>query len=61
VLNQGRPVCGGVQPFVFRDKLLNENGSVRRGVVMVKQPGSFSPNFGVTSSHVITQLPQKSQ
>ena len=25
--------------FVFRQKLVGEDGSVRRGVVMVKQPG----------------------
>jgi hypothetical protein len=41
--------------FVFRQKLLDEDGSVRRGVVMVKQPGLFSPKFGATSSHVFTQ------
>jgi hypothetical protein len=28
---------------------------VRRGVVMVKQPGLLSPKFGATSSHVYTQ------
>jgi hypothetical protein len=32
--------------LVFRQKLLGENGSVRRGVVMVKQPGLLSPKFG---------------
>jgi hypothetical protein len=42
----------------FRQKLLGENGSVRRGVVMVKQPGLFSPNFGATSSYVFTQSPK---
>jgi hypothetical protein len=26
-----------------RQKLLGEDGNVRRGVVMVKQPGLFSP------------------
>jgi hypothetical protein len=31
---------------------------VRRGAVMVKQPGLFSPTFGATSSHVFTQSPQ---
>jgi hypothetical protein len=35
-----------------------EDGSARRGVVMVKQPGLFSPKFGATSSHVFTQSPQ---
>jgi hypothetical protein len=43
---------------VFRQKLLGEDGSVRRGVVMVKQPGLFSPKFDATSSHVFTQSPQ---
>jgi hypothetical protein len=42
----------------FRRKLLGENGSVRRGVVMVKQPGLFTPKFGAKSSHVFTQSPQ---
>jgi hypothetical protein len=36
--------------FVFRQKLLGEDGSVRRGVFMVKQPGLFSPKFGATCS-----------
>jgi hypothetical protein len=45
--------------LVFRQKMLGEDGSVRRGVVIVKQPGLFSPKFGVTSSHVFTQSPQK--
>jgi hypothetical protein len=44
--------------IVFRQKLLGENGSVRRDVVMVKQLGLFSPRFGATSSHVFTQSPQ---
>jgi hypothetical protein len=39
--------------FVFRQKLLGEDGSV-----MVKQSGLFSPNFGATSSHVFTQSAQ---
>jgi hypothetical protein len=43
---------------VFRQKLLGENRSVKLGDVMVKQPGLFSPEFGATSSHVFTQLPQ---
>jgi hypothetical protein len=41
--------------FVFRHKVLGEDGSVRRRVVMVKQPGLFSPKFGTTSWHVFTQ------
>jgi hypothetical protein len=40
---------------VFRQKLLGEDGSARRGVVMLKQPGLFSPKFGATSSHVFKQ------
>jgi hypothetical protein len=32
--------------------------SVRQDIVMVKQPGLFSPNFKVTSAHVFTQSPQ---
>jgi hypothetical protein len=44
--------------FVFRQKLLDEYGSVRRGVVVVKQPGLFLPKLGGTSSHVFTQSPQ---
>jgi hypothetical protein len=31
---------------------------VRRGVVVVKQPGLFSPKFGATSSPIFTQSPQ---
>jgi hypothetical protein len=31
--------------FVFRQKLLVEDRSVRCGVVMVKHPGLFSPKF----------------
>jgi hypothetical protein len=44
---------------VFRQKLLlGEDGSVRQGVVMVKQPGLFSQTFGVVCSHVFTQPSQ---
>jgi hypothetical protein len=57
VPNQGRTVVVDGSHFVFRQKLLGEDGSVRRGVVMVKQPGLFSPKFGPTSSHVFTQSP----
>jgi hypothetical protein len=31
---------------------------VRRGVVMLKQPGLFLPKFGAMSSHVFMHLPQ---
>jgi hypothetical protein len=44
--------------FIFRQKLLGEDGSVRGGVVMVKQSCLLSPKFGATSSHVFTQSPQ---
>jgi hypothetical protein len=54
-------VGGDDSHFVFRQKLQGENGSVRQGIVMVKQLGLFSPKFGATSSHVLTQSPQKSQ
>jgi hypothetical protein len=44
--------------FVFRQKLLGEDESVRGGVVMVTQPALFSPKFGATSSHIFTQSPR---
>jgi len=44
--------------FVFHQKLQGEDGSVRWGIVMVKQPGLFSLKFGAKSSHVFTQSPQ---
>jgi len=44
--------------FGFRQKLLGEDGSVRWGIVMVKQPGLFSPKFGATSLHIFTHSPQ---
>jgi hypothetical protein len=47
--------------FLFRQKLLGENGSVRRGVAMVKQPGLFSPNFAVTSSQFLRSRRKTSQ
>jgi hypothetical protein len=50
--------AGDDRHFVFRQKLLGEDESVRRGVVMVKKPGLFSPKFGAMSSHVLTQSPQ---
>jgi hypothetical protein len=51
-------VVGDNNHLVFRQKLLGEDGIVRRGVIMVKQPGLSSPKFGATSSHVLTQSPQ---
>jgi lipase chaperone LimK len=39
---------GDDSQFLFRQKLLGEDGSVRLGVVMVKQPGLFSPKFEAT-------------
>jgi hypothetical protein len=56
--NQGSTVGGDDSHLLFRQKLLGEDGSVRLGVVMVKQPGLFSPKFGATSSRVFTQSPQ---
>jgi hypothetical protein len=44
--------------FIFRQKLLGEDGSVRQGVVMAKEPGMFPPKFRATSSHVFKQTPQ---
>jgi len=44
--------------FVFRQKLVGEDGSVRQCVVMVKQAGLFSPKLGTMSSHFFTQSPQ---
>jgi hypothetical protein len=43
---------------VFRQKVLDEDGGVIIGVVMVKQQGLFSPKVGATSWHVFTQSPQ---
>jgi hypothetical protein len=44
----------GDSHFVFHQKLLGEEGSVRQDVVMVKQPDMFSLKFGVKSSHIFT-------
>jgi predicted SPOUT superfamily RNA methylase MTH1 len=44
----------GDEAIVFRQKLLGEEGSIRRGVVKAKKRG-MSPKFGTTSSHVFTQ------
>jgi hypothetical protein len=41
---------GDDSQFVFHQKLLGKEGSVKQGVVMVKQPGLFLPKYGVTSS-----------
>ena len=49
---------GDESHFVFCQKLLGEDGHVRRGVVMVKQLGLFLPKFGATSSHFLTLSPQ---
>ena len=49
VPNQGSMVGGDKSNFVFRQKLMGEDGSVRRGVVMVKQPGLFSSKLGAMS------------
>jgi hypothetical protein len=55
---RGARWVGDNSNFVFGQKLLGEDRRVRRGVVMMKQLGLFSPKFGATSSHVITQSPQ---
>jgi len=47
-------VGGDDNHFVSHQKLLVEDGSVRWDVVMVEQPGLFSPKFVATSSHVFT-------
>ena len=47
--------------FVFRQKLVGDDGNVRRGFVMVKQPGLFSPKLGrggAMSSQVFKQSSQ---
>jgi hypothetical protein len=49
---------GNDSHLVFRQKLLDEYRSVRRGVFMVEHPGPFSPKFGATPSHFFTQSPQ---
>jgi peroxiredoxin len=49
---------GDDRHLVFRQKLLGEEERVKQGVVMVKQPGLFSPTFGAMSLHVFTQSPQ---
>jgi hypothetical protein len=49
---------GNESHFVFRQKLVDEDGSVRLDVVMVKQQGLFSPKFGATSSRDFGQSPQ---
>jgi hypothetical protein len=58
VPNQESMVVGDDSHFVFRQKLLGEDESVRQGVVMVKQQGMFSPKIGTMSSHVFMQSPQ---
>jgi len=49
---------GNNSKFVYRQKLVGKDRSVRCGVVMVKQPGLFSPTVGAMSSHVFMQSPQ---
>ena len=44
--------------YVYRKKMVGEDDSVRRCVVVVKQPGLFSPKLGTMSSHFFTQSPQ---
>jgi hypothetical protein len=49
---------GDVSRYVFHQKVLGEDWGVRRGVVMLKQPGLFSPEFWATSLHFFTLPPQ---
>jgi hypothetical protein len=49
---------GDESHFVFCQKLLSGDGSVKQGVIMVKQPGLFLPKFRAMSSQVFTQSPQ---
>jgi hypothetical protein len=49
---------GDYSHYVFRQKLLGEDGSVRRCVTIVKQSGVFSPKFEATSSRVYTRSPK---
>jgi hypothetical protein len=49
---------GDTSNFVFRQKLVGENGSVRRCVVMVKQPGLFSLKLKTMSSHFLAKSSQ---
>ena len=44
--------------FVCSQKLLGEDSSVSRCVVMVKHSGLFSPKLGTMSSHFFKQSPQ---
>ena len=56
--NQWCTVGGENRNFVCSQKLLGEDDSVSRCVVMVKQPGMFSPKLGTISSHFVRQSPQ---
>jgi hypothetical protein len=49
---------GDDRQFLFCQKLLGEIGSVRRGFVILKQPGVFSPKFGAISSQDLMHSPQ---
>ena len=49
---------GDNRNFVCSQKLLGEDGSVSRCVVMVKQSDLFSPKLGTMSSHFFRQSPQ---
>ena len=51
-------VVGGNSDFVFCQKLVGEDESVRWGVVTAKQPGLFSPKLGAMSLHFFMQSPQ---
>jgi hypothetical protein len=44
--------------FVLLQKLVGENGILRRGIVMVKLPGLFSPKFVAICPQFFTHWPQ---
>jgi hypothetical protein len=56
--NQGSTVGGGWQPFLVSPEAAGWGRKCRWGVVMVKQPGLFLPNFRATSLRVFTWSPQ---
>jgi hypothetical protein len=54
--NQGLGWVGEDSHFVFRQKLLGDDGKYETGRCLVESV--FSQKFGATSSHVFTQSPQ---
>jgi hypothetical protein len=47
--------------FMFRHILLGKDKSVRRGVVMVKQPGLFALKFRAIHFHAVTAKCSRTQ